>query len=67
MNTRSVRFPLRSLWIALVSFLFALGAGASAQTAATGRVTGRIFNPATGEYMRNAEIRLDGSERIAYS
>ena len=34
---------------------------ASAQVAATGTVTGRVFNPATSEYVRNAEIRVVGS------
>jgi len=67
MHVRSSRLPLRSAWILLVACVSALGAALSAQTAGTGRVTGRIFNPATGEYMRNAEIRLEGSERIAYS
>ncbi|WP_414663194.1 TonB-dependent receptor domain-containing protein [Horticoccus sp. 23ND18S-11] len=40
-----------------------------AQTApaAVGVVQGRVFNPATGEYVRNAEIRLQGTQRIAYS
>ncbi len=40
----------------------------SAQTAAgVGSVRGRVFNPSTGEYVRNAEIRLKGTERVAYS
>ncbi len=33
---------------------------AAAQSAATGTISGRIFNPATGEYVRNAQIRVDG-------
>ena len=33
----------------------------TAQTAATGRITGRIFNPATQEYVRNAEITVGQS------
>src|SRR5688500_13081710 len=32
--------------------------------AATGTIIGRVFNPATGEYVRNAEIRLQGTERL---
>src|SRR5947209_18348363 len=35
-----------------------------AQTGSTGTITGRAFNPATGEYVRNAEIRLQGSPQI---
>lgn len=38
-----------------------------AQSAATGRIVGRVFNPATGEYVRNAEIRLQGSQNTVYS
>jgi len=34
---------------------------ARAQTPATGTVTGRVFNPATQEYVRNAEVRLEGT------
>ena len=32
-----------------------------------GRVQGRVFNPATGAYVRDAEVRLTGTERVAYS
>jgi TonB-dependent receptor len=38
-----------------------------AQAPGTGRVQGRVFNPSTGEYVRNAEVRVQGSERIAYT
>ena len=34
---------------------------------ATGTVTGRIFNPATGEYVRNAEIRVQGTAQSTFS
>ncbi|MDT8758089.1 TonB-dependent receptor [Sphingomonas psychrotolerans] len=42
------------------------GAGASpgagqVQRSGTGNVRGRVFNTATGEYVRNAEIRVEGS------
>jgi iron complex outermembrane recepter protein len=33
----------------------------SAQTAATGIVTGRVFNQANGEYVRDAEVRVSGT------
>ena len=39
----------------------------AAQTAGSGTVQGRIFNPATGEYVRNAEIRVQGTDRVTYS
>ena len=38
-----------------------------AQSASTGTIQGRIFNPASGEYVRNAEVRLVGTNRVAYS
>src|SRR5687768_12253458 len=36
-------------------------------SAGTGRVQGRVFNPATGEYVRNAEVRIQGTDRVTYS
>jgi TonB-dependent receptor len=33
----------------------------------TGTIRGRVFNPATAQYVRNAEIRVQGTDRIAYS
>jgi TonB-dependent receptor len=38
-----------------------------AQPAATGTIQGRIYNPATQEYVRNAEVRLDGTNQITYT
>lgn len=35
---------------------------ALAQSAATGVITGRIYNPNTGEFLRNAEIRVETGE-----
>src|SRR3954468_18148904 len=35
--------------------------------ATTGSITGRIFNPATQEYLRNAEIAAESTDRVAYS
>lgn len=42
-------------------------APAKAARAATGVVTGRVFNAATGEYIRSAEIRLEGTDTVVYS
>jgi len=54
--------------------IIALGAAAlaasipvHAQSPATGRIVGRIFNPATKEYVRNAEIAVQGTNLVAYS
>ncbi len=46
---------------------FALAGAAFAQATATGRITGRVFNPATQQYVRNAEVRVVGSDTVAYS
>ncbi len=34
---------------------------------ATGTIQGRVFNPARGEYARNAEVRIEGTNRVAYT
>jgi len=34
---------------------------------ATGTVEGRVFNPLTGEYIHNAEVRVEGTEIITFS
>mgnify|MGYP003900446069 CR=1 FL=1 len=41
-------------WLLLVT-------GLCAQPSRTGIIQGRIYNPASKEYVRNAEIRLDGT------
>jgi iron complex outermembrane recepter protein len=54
--------------LALSWFLvFPLALAAHAQTAATGTIAGRIFNPATGEYVRNAEVRIEATDRLVVS
>lgn len=37
------------------------------QAIGAGVVRGRVFNTATGEYIRNAEIRVEGTTIVAYS
>ena len=39
----------------------------SAQPAGTGSIQGRVFNPQSKEYVRNAEVRLDGTNQITYT
>jgi iron complex outermembrane receptor protein len=55
------RFRARSFAV----FAFVLGCLlaplSSAQTATTGVITGRVFNPASGEYIRNAQIRVEST------
>jgi iron complex outermembrane recepter protein len=64
MKTVALRFGL--IFVALLCALtFALTA--HAQGPATGTITGRIFNPANGEYLRNAEVRIPGTPLVAIS
>jgi iron complex outermembrane receptor protein len=58
-RARSGRVFARTLlWLTLA---VGLSAALSAQTPATGSITGRIFNPATGEYVRNATVSVAGT------
>src|SRR4051812_19328098 len=34
---------------------------------AGGKIAGRIFNPATGQYVRNAEVHVKGTDVVTYS
>ena len=36
-----------------------------AQGTPTGVIIGRVLNPATNEYVRNAEVRIQGTDRLA--
>jgi hypothetical protein len=38
-----------------------------AQSPASGTVQGRIYNPTREEYVRNAEVRIEGTNRLDYS
>jgi TonB-dependent receptor len=35
--------------------------------ATTGQITGRVFNPTTQEYVRNAEVAVEGTSIVAFS
>ena len=56
--------PLRPLLRIITALLLA---GALARAAESGAITGRVFNPATGEYIRNAQIRIVESGTTAVS
>jgi len=64
----SVSLPPSRLatWLRCCALFTLLVSAAFAQGGA-GRVTGRVYNPAKGEYVRNAEVRVAGTERVAYS
>ncbi|MDP3071659.1 MAG: TonB-dependent receptor [Opitutaceae bacterium] len=59
---RRVTRRLLQAFCALVAATIAL-----AQSAGTGRITGRVFNPATQEYVRNAEVAVVGTDIVAFS
>ena len=50
-----------------VAIALGLASVLSAQPAPTGAITGRIFNPATGEYVRNAQVLVRGTDLAAIS
>ena len=54
----------------ILSFVFGglLAVGvASAQTAPTGIIQGRVYNPTAKEYVGNAEVRLEGTGQVTYT
>ena len=57
---------LRECYFLIFSTFF-LAAVLPAQTPSTGTIAGRVFNPATGKYVRNAEVRLVGTNRVVAS
>jgi iron complex outermembrane recepter protein len=52
-------------FLSIVSFLV-LTATTAAQ-APSGTISGRVFNPATQEYVRNAEVALPGTNLVVYT
>ena len=53
--------------LALFASMLLLQPAIHAQSPATGTIKGRVYNPGTREYVRNAEVRLVGSNQIDYS
>src|SRR3954471_14429821 len=51
---------LAGCWLASVLSLHA-------QAASTGTVQGRVFNPTSQTYVRNAEVRLEGTSQVTYT
>ncbi len=57
-------------WAKLAALCFACSIFAlhsAAQTSGTGSIQGRIYNPNSKEYVRNAEVRLEGTPQVTYS
>jgi hypothetical protein len=40
---------------------------ATVQNIGSGALRGRVLNTATGDYLRNAEVRIEGSRNVAYT
>jgi len=56
---------LHLIYAIVVGFLLSLSA--DAQTTAPGAIQGRVFNPSNGEYVRNAEVRLNGTNQVTFT
>src|SRR3954470_14288782 len=56
--------PLHRLTVGILALVLSIAG--FAQTG-TGTITGRILNPATGEYIRNADVRIEGTPQVAHS
>ncbi len=66
--TKKQIYRSRSRWQGLFALAFCwLTFGLSAQAQTTGTIQGRVFNPVAKEYVRNAEVRLEGTEQIVYT
>lgn len=63
LSSRSHRALWWRTWLLALNLVSLL----QAQTGAAGRIVGRIFNPATQEYVRNAEVRVEGTDLVTYS
>ncbi len=65
MKTAKTRYPLwRTLALVWAYLTSALCLSAQGNT---GIIQGRVFNPATQEYIRNAEVRLDGTNQTTFT
>ena len=53
--------------VAFVAATALLATGTTFAQAATGTVSGRIYNPATREYVRNAQVRITGTDLLTES
>jgi iron complex outermembrane receptor protein len=59
---------LTSVAVRLLFFFSAcLGLPGAVLAQGGGTIQGRVFNPVSKEYVRNAEVRLEGTDRIDYS
>jgi hypothetical protein len=64
--SRPRRFSLRTFVAGLCCWL-GLVALTRAQTGGTGTIQGRVFNPVSKEYVRSAEVRLEGTQQSVFT
>ncbi|HUR58386.1 MAG TPA: carboxypeptidase regulatory-like domain-containing protein, partial [Opitutaceae bacterium] len=57
----------RNTFLALCTACLIAATSVHAQSVATGAITGRIFNPNTGDYLRNAQVRVEETGQTAIS
>src|SRR5690349_15745654 len=62
----SGRFRLPHFLLGLLAVFCACGAWAQV-AGGTGTITGRVLNAATKGYVRNAEVRVEGTNLVAYT
>jgi iron complex outermembrane receptor protein len=65
-NQKNTR-PTWLQFIALAGCWLAAALTSVAQTTGAGSIQGRVFNPISQEYVRNAEVRLTGSNQVTYT
>ena len=65
MNLTPLACALRAAFS--ICLVFAISEGRAAPATGTGTIQGRVFNPATQQYVRNAELSLAGTNLVTYS
>ncbi|HEX9816770.1 MAG TPA: carboxypeptidase regulatory-like domain-containing protein, partial [Candidatus Thermoplasmatota archaeon] len=56
---------IKHLLAFFAAFLPLVTAFGASSPGSTGTVTGRVFNPASGEYIRNAEVVVEGTNLVS--
>ena len=67
LRSDSLLLPISSRWLLRIAGAFAVLALPYlmlAQSGSTGTITGRVLNPATKEYVRNAEVKVEGTNLV---
>ncbi len=62
----------RTDWLAFVArvvagLMLAATASFAAPTSGAGSIQGRVFNPVSKDYVRNAQVRIEGTDRVDYT